>query len=183
MNCYEKRKNPLQQEEGFALILALFVVAAVLIIGMSIMTISIMNAQSSGQMSIAQQNFQAADAGCEIGKNWLVQFARPPEDQSSTSTNPPMSDHTAWANTLNPIDPDTGSAYPFPQFRYQITHTATSLISTGESILTGGGYGEASGGIYWHVYRIISDARGPQAADTGTIDRTIIMTVRRMYQH
>lgn len=173
------------REAGFALILALFIVAAVLIMGMAVMTVSMMNMESAGQISIAQQNFQIADAGVEFGLNWLIAQTLPPENNSAVNTLPPFSDYTTFSNLFNPICPDTGVAFPYPEVRYRVAFERAAPVDTGQSLTIGTEYSPIQ--PFWHYYLIEAQARDGRTAALGTgtdqFDRAIRMVARRLYFH
>jgi len=177
MNTYTDKVH---SEQGFALLLALFVVASVMVLGMSIMTISMISSESSGTISVSQQNFQVADGATELGKNWLSGKVEPPEDDSSYNNAPPWEQYTSFSNDMNPIDPKTSQPFLFPQYRYKIDKYGTpGPKMTGESLGTGQDYGSSV--PTWHYYKVTAESRSGRAAAAGYVDRTVTMILRRLY--
>ena len=165
-------------EQGFALMLAMFVVASVMVIGMSIMTVSMMSSESSGQLSVTQKNFQVADGASEMGKNWLNQMQSPVEhDPTYSSGNvAPYQTYTDWSNDINAYDVHTGKRFAYPEYRYRIDSRGSVV-----SILSGSDDDPDSADMVWYYYKITSESRSGQSAQLGRPDRTVITFVRRPY--
>jgi Tfp pilus assembly protein PilX len=173
--------NILHKEEGFALLLALFVVAVVLIMGITVMTVSMMNMESSSSMSVGQQNFQIADAGTSIGRDFLLAQASPPESDPTTVSNPPMSDYTAWSSDLNPVDSSTANPFPFPQYRYLVQPAGSpSVVSEGQDYEV---YPLSGSTAYWHYYKVTSESRSGRSAAANLVDRSVVTVVRLVFFH
>lgn len=177
MKVFEKMLAGSQQERGFALVLAIFVVAGVMILGISIMTVSMLGSESAGYISRSQQSFQVADGAAEVARESLKSYDTPPEKGAAFNSEP-FSQPTAWNSDFN------SENVPFPQNRYQIEALSklgvSAPVKKGERLTIGTDYHPTV--WYWHMYKITAQARDGHSAYLNQIDREIVLKARKMYK-
>lgn len=158
-----------KNEEGFALVLALFVVAALTILGVTILSISMMNAESAGYMSLNQQNFQIAEAGTEVGRQIISGFADIGGGGYSFGT------FTDWSSAINPGNVE------FPKYRHMIRPGILIPKTKGESLTFGTTY--APHRKWWQYYQINAESVSGRSYYTlNQRDKEIILSVRKRFE-
>ncbi|MBN2381289.1 pilus assembly PilX N-terminal domain-containing protein [bacterium] len=178
------RAGTLGNEQGFALLLALFVVASVMVLGMSIMTVSMMSSEASRQVSVSQQNFQVADGGADTACQWILMSSNPALplelDPSVTNGGAPWGQFTAFSSDMNPINPATEDHYPYPEYRFMVTKAVNANFKDfqGQSLVIGK---DETVFPTWHFYNVIAQSRSDQSAASDVVDRTVRLLSQRLF--
>lgn len=165
------RNSPLQNEEGFLLVITMLILVVLTLIGISATNLSRIELQIAGNDRLHKETFYRADGGTEVGAHLLEENIACPVGFSGSlpktiDSVQILTDLRFWANETAPADPYPDDAVGKRYIRYNadfttppidtVPHTnihffGNSSLTTGNAIqmlagYEGVGYGAATGG-------------------------------------